>query len=220
ENEQSIVDFLGKHSEFELLPLANETYFSAGQPGWANPQENSLQQTARLWPHHLEGEGHFIAKLRKLDETESGGDRTVRKKKEKTGKSSAAGAGRKEAIAAWHSFAEELCPALAKRLDQPQAFILFGEQLYYLPASLDLAGVKVVRPGYHLGAVKKNRFEPSHALALTLRTDQVKRYADYAAEDQDLLRFLKGETLTREANNGWTLVTVDGYSLGWGKQVD
>ena len=32
-----------------------------------------------------------------------------------------------------------------------------------------------VRPGLHLGTLKKNRFEPSHALALALRPDQVDR---------------------------------------------
>lgn len=221
ENEQSIVDFLDRHPEFELMPLDHAANFSGGEPGWASPQISAIRETARLWPHRLAGEGHFIAKLKKQEAAESEPDRPIRKKKGQAGKDLAAGSGRKEAIAAWRSLADELFPRLAARLDDPQAFTLFGEQLYYLPMpTIDLAGIKVVRAGLHLGTVKKNRFEPSHALALALSADQVCRTANYDALDPDLLRFLKGESLSREGENGWTLVTVNGYSIGWGKQVD
>lgn len=50
----------------------------------------------------------------------------------------------------------------------------FGEQLYLAPAETpSLRGLKVLRPGLHLGTVKKNRFEPSHALALFLKKNRL-----------------------------------------------
>ncbi len=38
-----------------------------------------------------------------------------------------------------------------------------------------LKGLKVLRPGLHLGTMKKNRFEPAHALALALSPKEVKQ---------------------------------------------
>ena len=120
-----------------------------------NPQE--LSRTVRLWPHRLRGEGHFVAVLKKAGQTGRKlcadplppADRT--------------------ALALWEQFA-------AETLTEKPAGIpaLFGEALYLLPAAVSLDRLKVLRAGLHVGAVKKGRFEPSHALALALRADAVK----------------------------------------------
>jgi NOL1/NOP2/sun family putative RNA methylase len=217
ENEQSIVQFLEHHPEFELIPLPHPEHFSPGVPEWAEPARKELTQTARLWPHRLAGEGHYVAKLRKSPDAEPMTPMSPRK--EKRGK--AGTPGRKEALAVWRAFADENLPAFAKRLQDEAAFLLFGEQLYYTPApGVDWDGLKVVRTGLHLGTVKKNRFEPSHALALAVNPDDVLRTADFSSGDPDLLRYLRGESLYRDGSSGWTLFTVDGFSLGWGKQSD
>ncbi len=92
---------------------------------------------------------------------------------------------------------------------------MFGEQLYLLPEQMpDIRGFKVLRPGLHLGTNKKNRFEPSHALALALKAEQVSQ----CFETQDAEKYLRGETLVCDASlSGWTLVTYRGLPLGWGK---
>jgi NOL1/NOP2/fmu family ribosome biogenesis protein len=97
--------------------------------------------------------------------------------------------------------------------------ILYGEQIYQVPDGLpSFDGLRVLRPGLHLGTLKKNRLEPSHALALALRPEQVKMTADLPADDPAALSYLNGNTLSVHPElKGWTLVTVDGYSLGWGK---
>lgn len=124
-------------------------------------------------------------------------------------------------MAAWRNFAEEAIPALSKQFDDESAFLLFGEQLYYSPASeLDWDKLKVARVGLHLGTVKKNRLEPAHALALALSPAEVARVASYGTDEPEILRYVKGEALMREGENGWTLVTVDGFSIGWGKQSE
>ena len=102
---------------------------------------------------------------------------------------------------------------------QPGRYLMFGEQLYYVPEAMpDMRGMKVLRPGLHLGTFKKNRFEPSHALALYLKPDQVKNTVDFSCESQEITRYLKGEVLPADADQkGWTLVNVDGFGIGWGK---
>ena len=105
----------------------------------------------------------------------------------------------------------------------------FGEQLYLAPAETpSLRGLKVLRPGLHLGTVKKNRFEPSHALALFLKKEQVVHAVNLACDGTAVRKYLEGQTLTigegcdvemadAALPKGWCLVCVDGYSLGWGK---
>jgi len=90
--------------------------------------------------------------------------------------------------------------------------------LYLLPADMpSLHALKVLRCGLHLGTLKKNRFEPSHALALTLHPDEARH--SYALTMEQARAYLNGQTITitNELPGGWYLLTIDGYSIGWGK---
>jgi NOL1/NOP2/fmu family ribosome biogenesis protein len=78
----------------------------------------------------------------------------------------------------------------------------------------DLSRLKVLRPGLELGVVKKDRFEPAHALALWL--ESCAKMQDYSASTPEIAAYMHGEVIP-SAQKGWCLVTVDGYSLGWGK---
>lgn len=104
-------------------------------------------------------------------------------------------------------------------LDKENAGLFaFGEQLYLLPKGMpSLHGLKVLRPGLHLGTMKKDRFEPSHALALFLKEHEVKRVMRLKSTEAEVSAFLNGQTLQHEGDKGWYLILVDGYSLGWGK---
>jgi NOL1/NOP2/fmu family ribosome biogenesis protein len=94
----------------------------------------------------------------------------------------------------------------------------FGDQLYLAPPETpSLKNIKVLRPGLHLGTMKKNRFEPSHALALALGAEEVKNTLDLDAGGSEVKAYLGGQTLQADGKKGWYLITVDGYSLGWGK---
>lgn len=75
ENEGTIVRFLKAHPEFSVVPIAglpsiqpDKWGFAAGRPEWVPGEEDpdqSVRETVRLWPHLLEGEGHFAAVLTK-----------------------------------------------------------------------------------------------------------------------------------------------------------
>lgn len=90
----------------------------------------------------------------------------------------------------------------------------FGEQLYLLPPETgSLEGLKTERAGLQLGCCRKSRFEPSHALAMALRPEDVKQ----VLELQEPERYIRGEALPCGGQKGWTLITVEGCSIGWGK---
>ena len=158
---------------------------------WFTPGE---QGTYRMWPHKLLGEGHFGAVLRKLDGEE--GDIPEEK-----------GTAMPKP---WQSFAKEMGLPLPEGI-----FLGFGDRLYLAPQGCpELKGLRVLRPGLELGELKKDRLEPAHALALWAKP--LERTMDLRSEGPEIGLYLHGEVLPC-TEKGWCLVTVDGYSIGWGK---
>lgn len=94
----------------------------------------------------------------------------------------------------------------------------FGENVYLSPFLMPSTDrLKVMRPGLHLGTMKKGRFEPSHSLALFLRKEDVKKSHDYPSDSKEIKDFTSGLSLTASLDNGWYLILTDGCSLGWAK---
>ncbi len=98
--------------------------------------------------------------------------------------------------------------------------VLFGDNLYLEPFYFPGKGVRIERAGLHLGTFAKNRFEPSLALARVLGADDVCSVYEITKDRQDeAYAYLAGEQLYHipPECKGWTLVTYEGYSLGFGK---
>jgi NOL1/NOP2/fmu family ribosome biogenesis protein len=187
----------------------------------------ALERTERLWPHRVRGEGHFAALLRRsgnaaAPEPGAAGGRRALPKPRRGGTATAGAARLREAVEHWEAFRSEALPGYAPGAGEP---LLFGEQLYWLPhapgaplGSGDLAGLKVLRPGLHLGALRNGRFEPAHALALAAPRGAAARECRLVSDSVEAAAYLRGEALTQPGlDGGWTVVTVDGYALGWGK---
>ena len=148
----------------------------------------------RLWPHKLLGEGHFAAVLRRKGEEAPEGEGCPGGKLPKL----------------WQDFAKDM----GIKLPEGKA-IQFGQSLYWAPVDLpELKGLKVERPGLELGVLKKDRFEPAHALALWLKG--CKNTEDLPPEGPAIRKYIGGDVV-ESAKKGWCLVTVGGYSMGWGK---
>ncbi len=159
---------------------------------WFVSGENGSQ---RMWPHKLLGEGHFAAVLKKEDTEET--EKIEIPKGEQLPRQ-------------WTAFAKEL----GIELPEGKA-VLFGENLFWAPADLpDIRKIKVMRPGLELGTVKKDRFEPAHALALWLGS--CKTMETYGAESEEMKAYLHGDVVPSQ-KKGWCLVCADGFSIGWGK---
>ena len=205
ENEGSISRFLEKHPEFSIVAVEKWDGMSAGVPEWISRPADGIGHTIRLWPHRLKGEGHYLAVLKKAGELPDdyrGGCRNG----EQTG------------------LKEKDCKECMEFLDtyfkkKPTGILVkFGDQIYLAPEGVpSLKGLKVLRSGLHLGTVKKNRFEPSHALALASKVSDVTYSTDLPSDGAEIRAYLNGQTINREGEKGWYLITTDGYSIGWGK---
>lgn len=99
-------------------------------------------------------------------------------------------------------------------------YITKGNNLYWLPVCPpDLSGIKVAKFGRYIGEISNKGFEPSHSFVISLSKDSLKNTVDFSGSSEDVIRYLKGETLMLEGNKGYVAITVDGYTLGWGKQM-
>ncbi|MBR2976961.1 MAG: RsmB/NOP family class I SAM-dependent RNA methyltransferase [Oscillospiraceae bacterium] len=197
ENEGVISEFLHSHPGFSTVRIDSE-FFSPARPDWIDDPAPGIENAFRLWPHKLRGEGHFAAVLQKAEGGESASLPT-----EPT----------ETTPAELRDFAKEL--ALTIPFDRA---IRFGQTVFSVPGSLPaLRGLKVLRAGLALAQNRGNRFEPEHAWALASKS--AAQTADFREDDPMLLRFLQGQAIPG-TNRGWTLITADGYSLGWAKGSD
>ncbi len=202
ENEQAVASFIQSHPEFRIESVDAYEKFKPGRREWSN-SDIEVEKTYRLWPHEIRGEGHYVAVLKKAEDGE------FKEPKRQYIKP----LNDKKKIQEFLMFAKEAL------VDIPKGdYVLFGEQLYIVPQEmLTFDQLKVVRAGWHLGTMKKNRFEPSHALALSLSPDDVKHSISFAANSDEIRAYLHGDTIPYEGEKGWYLICVDGYSLGWAK---
>ena len=83
-----------------------------------------------------------------------------------------------------------------------------------------MKGLRIVRSGLLLGEIKKDRFEPSQALAMSLKKEEAKNSVDFEKDDERIIRYLKGETVGYEnVKDGWCLICAEGYPIGWAKAL-
>ena len=175
-----------------------------------------------MWPHKVKGEGHFLAVLQKSGEVPSGYEGFCKYGLEK-GMSLSELKNKVSDKASIDDFAAFTKDVLKDNILESDngGLIMFGGQLYMIPKDMpSTQSLKVLRPGLHLGTMKKNRFEPSHALALALRQDEVNNICGLSSDTNDAQSYINGQTLNfdkADGRKGWFLITIDGYSLGWGK---
>lgn len=235
ENERIIEYLMSQCPEFEICEMEGYEGFSPGRPEFTESQCPELEKTVRIFPHKMQGEGHFIALLRKKEPWEdhagSAGKAFALEMgardphAERTGRGAAAGAAGRSGMAGKRKLPEELeefLGSLRLELDRRRLEIR-EERVYYMPEGMpELQGIRFLRSGLLLGELKKNRFEPGQALAMYLKKEDYGNILDLSAEDERVIRYLKGETLDVEdlvspREKGWYLVCVDGYPLGFGK---
>lgn len=207
EDEESIKYLLKIHPDMRLIDIKPYEGFGHGFEENEEDRNMQLSKAVRIWPHKLKGEGHFTALIQKSGESgintsiKSGGA-SVRLTKE----------------------LEEFLECLKYPLDKKDIRIR-EDRVFLVPESVGgTDGLRVMREGLFLGELKKNRFEPSQALAMVLKREQYESSINLTADGDNVIRYLKGETIQvdederRESTrDGWQLVCVDGYPLGWGK---
>ena len=190
ENEEVIEYVLDKYPQMKVLPVNTYDGFVCGMT-------EKTRNCVRLYPHKINGEGHFVALLQKGD-------------------------GRQDNIKKETTITDKPDEPFFKDLDMNfynGHFHKRENRLYFEPDhDLDLKGLRILRSGLYLGEYRHERFEPSIALAMALKGDEYRNVIDLSIEDERVYKYLRCETINvaDHDNQGYVLIETEGYPLGFG----
>lgn len=186
ENEDNIAAFLTKHGDMQLVPC--DVHF--GRPGISTSFPTEL--TRRIYPMDG-GEGHFIAKLKKVGSKD--GTHPILK--------------------------SDRLPKCAQEVFddlfiKPYPYYLVKNNRVYGGTSpfYDTHHLHLLRNQVLLGEMKNNRFEPSHHLFMSAWTDFKKKCL---LSDEEATRYLHGEQIAHPNPKGFTAIDAHGFVIGGAK---
>lgn len=160
----------------------------------------SLLEEKKLYPHLVRGEGHYCALLEKQNE-DMGYKKPFPVLRDP------------QAERAFSAFWE----ACFSSPFEGAIHTLADGRMYRVPMGMpDLTGATLLRLGVELGEWDGKFFKPAHALAMAYGKGAKRKVSLSRAAAE---KYLRGETLEGELSDGWCVVCVEEFPLGWGKCV-
>ncbi len=201
ENEMTVDAFLGRHPEFELVPVtpavAENTADGIAYPGC---RCENLHLTRRFYPHKGRGEGQFMAVLHSTDEPAA------------TKKSPPPVPLCKDPVVT--AFLTDVLGDF-----DPRSVRLYNGNPVWFPTDFPVPAGAAFCCGVTVGEVRKNYVQPHHQFFMALG-NRFRRRIDLAPDSDLLRRYLHGEEIPADCGNGWAAVTVAGCTVGGAKVVD
>ena len=237
-------------SEQGIIDSLRAGLLDSGCPRWVAGAERyppklleSVKHSYRIFPHHANGgEGHFACLMHKKEDC---GASVCLSKRDRNGKNASKNDKKNAEAEAYNALCAFLNEIGAELPDGAKGAVpcLLGNKLSLVPAALcehespsaadirtRLKGLRVLRAGLTAGEYfpahngsGRGRFEPNHALALTLSPSQANGVfaLDNFEDPMEAARaYLHGETLPAPSLRGWHIITLHGLALGWGKASD
>lgn len=201
ENEKVVDAFLQKHPEFEIVPV-KESVKNHTDDGifFHGCLCENIGFARRFYPHKSKGEGQFMAVLHHKGEPETVGrkfPRDIRKPD----------------------------PAVLRFLDDTLVDykkecvrVYNGNPVYFTP-DFEVKDGTAFSCGITIGEVRRNYLQPHHQFFMGMGK-QFKRKIELERNGDLIQKYLHGESIPCDCENGWAVVTVDGCALGGAKVVD
>ena len=197
ENEMTLDAFLAAHPEFEIVPVKEAVReHTADGIAFAGCRCENIRYARRFYPHTGRGEGQFMAVLHHTGEAVP---RIIKPAK-----------------------AEKLDPAVTAFLDdtlltyeKDHVRMYNGSPVYFTP-DLPIEKGVAFACGVTIGELRKNYIQPHHQFFMAMGRD-FRRKIELSADSETLARYLHGEEIETDADNGWAVVTVDGCAVGGAK---
>ena len=200
ENEMVIDRFLSEHTNFEIIPVKKEvSNNSCDGIFFDGCKTKNINFARRFYPHKNRGEGQFMALLQNTDEVIEYNQKTSLKP-------------------------QKIDNTVILFLDDTlteynKDFVLMknGNPYYFTP-DFPINNVKCFSNGVAIGEIRKNYILPHHQFFMAFG-DVFKRKINLSADSDEIQKYLKGEEITADCENGWAVVMVDGCSVGGAKVV-
>lgn len=161
----------------------------------------------RFYPHNLDGEGFFIAVLRKTE-----GSEAILKPKKKSNLTKAS------------KTEKQLAESL---VNTPQLFEFYKnhEDILVFPtahqaiAELVRDNLYIIQLGTSIASVKKNGLVPQHGLAMSTALNK-NLYPIVEVDLKEAIQYLRKENLAPDAfENGWNIIQFKGWPLGFTNRI-
>ena len=163
----------------------------------------------KLYPHEVKGEGHFVAALEKTEgEQRRAKPYPVRRNAQANKAFEAFG----------RDFLTESAFSVISSAVEKSLTTLPDGRMFLLPGGMPAIDAYLLRLGVELGEFDGKLFKPAHALAMSLKREEVKRFIELTPKDCE--RYLAGETSPCDTENGWCVVGFQDYPLGLCKAVN
>lgn len=197
ENEMMVDAFLQQYPHFELLPVRDVVrQHTADGIRFEGCRCKNISHARRFYPHRSRGEGQFMAVLHDTRESVS----YAMQAKRPTAKPD-------------RVVMDFLNETLAF-FDPQQVSVYNGNPVYAAPAFVPEKAA--FSCGVTIGEVRKNYIQPHHQFFMALGK-QFKRQIDLAPDSEELEKYLHGEEIAVDCENGWAVVTTCGCTVGGAK---
>ena len=199
ENEMMIDAFLRKHTDFELV-RPKEAVCESTVDGicFDGCSCENINFTRRFYPHKGPGEGQFMAVLHNKNNAAS--YRDFPRKSEKIDKTVI-------------GFLDDVLISYNKE----NVAMYNGNPVYFTP-DFQVQNATVFAYGITIGEIRKNYIMPHHQFFMGLG-ENFKRKIELSANSEEINKYLHGEEISADCENGWAVVTVDGCAVGGAKVV-
>ena len=182
ENEDVVSYLLEKYNyeQVDIKPVLKETL-----------KEGFVPKTYRFYPHLLEGEGQFLAVLKKID-----GEVRTPKMNIKFAK-----------CVEFDEFVKQNLNTKINSIIQKQ------NDLFYCASSFDLSSLKVLNYGVKLGEIYNKRFIPNHNIFKAF-DDMFNNHLNLDFKDELVMKYLHGEQISYDVSNGYGVLKINQICLG------
>ena len=199
ENEMTVDNFLKSHPEFEILPV-KDTVRENSSDGimFEGCECKNISYARRFYPHKNKGEGQFMAVLHNKNEKK---DNTVLSlKKGKIDKTV-------------FDFLDDVLTEYNK-----ENIVIYNGNPVYFASDFEIQKGTAFSCGVTIGEIRKNYILPHHQFFMAMGK-MFKRQINLSADSVDIKKYLHGEEITVDCENGWAVIMVDGCTVGGVKVV-
>lgn len=205
ENEGVVVSFLSSHPDF-YIEKAGDAIVSATADGirFSPEAPEDIKHTRRFYPHLSQGEGQYIALLKKRESLNY--LPTILYKD-----------GAKEATKQERLIIESFLKDNFKVAPRGR-IVKCGEGFSLITHDIPVPQHSVFMTGVMLGEIRSNNFFPHHHLISAFGRD-MKRVENIICCDERITRYLRGEEIFAKdiKETGWCAVCYEGAAVGVGK---
>ncbi len=200
ENEMAVDSFLKCHEEFELVRVKKEVEDATTDGIFFDGCETeNISFTRRFYPHKAKGEGQFMAVLHNKYESFSSypAAKTTQEKMDKT--------------------VYDFLGSVLTDYDKDKVLMYNGNPVYFTPDFPVKKGT-AFSCGVTIGEIRKNYVQPHHQFFMAMG-DKFIRKIELSPDSDEMKKYLHGEEIEVDCDNGWAVITTNGCSVGGVKVV-